>query len=114
MSTTNDRQGSTTRHELAMIFVSLELSRARWLVTWIFHGSNKMSKTSVAAGNRGALLALLAQIGTKTERSQSRRQPCYRPITTYDIIGTNAIPTHHTTGNTLPYNSACLLLPPPA
>ena len=63
MSTTNNQQGSTTRQEL---FVSLELSRARWLVTWIFHGSNKMSKASLAAGNG----ALLVQIRTRIERSQ--------------------------------------------
>jgi transposase len=70
MSTTNDQQGSTTRQEPATIFVSMELSRVRWLVTWIFHGSNKMSKASLAAGNGDALLALLAQIRTKAERSQ--------------------------------------------
>jgi len=70
MSTTNDQQGSTTRQEPATIFVSLELSRVRWLVTWIFHGSNKMSKASLAAGNGDALLVLLAQIRTKAERSQ--------------------------------------------
>ena len=43
MSTTNDQQGSTSRREPITIFVSLELSRVRWLVTWTFHGSTKMS-----------------------------------------------------------------------
>lgn len=68
----NDQQGSTPRQEPVTIFVSLELSRVRWLVTWTFHGSAKMSKTSVAAGNGEALLALLAQIKTRAERSQRR------------------------------------------
>jgi transposase len=72
MSTTNDQQGSTPKQEPVTIFVSLELSRVRWLVTWTFHGSAKMSKTSVAAGNGEALLALLAQIKTRAERSQRR------------------------------------------
>jgi transposase len=72
MSTINDQQGSTPRQEPVTIFVSLELSRVRWLVTWTFHGSAKMSKTSVAGGNGEALLALLAQIKTRAERSQRR------------------------------------------
>jgi transposase len=72
MSMTNDHQGSTPRPEPVTIFVSLELSRVRWLVTWTFHGSAKMSKTSVAAGNGEALLALLAQIKTRAERLQRR------------------------------------------
>jgi hypothetical protein len=58
MSTTNDQQGSTPGPEPVAIFVSLELSRVRWLVTWTFHGSTKMSKTSVAAGDEKALPAL--------------------------------------------------------
>jgi hypothetical protein len=45
MSTTNDQQGSTPGPEPVAIFVSLELSRVRWLVTWTFHGSTKMSKS---------------------------------------------------------------------
>jgi hypothetical protein len=35
MSTTNNKQGSTTRQELATIFVSLELSRARWVARYL-------------------------------------------------------------------------------
>ena len=58
------------KQELVPIFVSLELSRVRWLVTWTFHGSSKMSKTSVAAGDGAELLALLAQIRTRAERAQ--------------------------------------------
>ena len=67
MSTTNDQQGSTPRAAPITIFVSLELSRVQWLVTWTFHGSTKMSKASVTASDGNALLALLAQIKTRAE-----------------------------------------------
>jgi hypothetical protein len=46
MSAINDHRDSPARQELVPIFVSLELSRVRWLVTWTFHGSSKMSRTS--------------------------------------------------------------------
>jgi hypothetical protein len=75
MSTTNDQQDSTSRPEPITIFVSLELSQVQWLVTWTFHGSTKMSKTSVAAGDGNALLALLVQIKTRAERSQRLAPP---------------------------------------
>jgi hypothetical protein len=42
MSAINDHRDSPARQELVPIFVSLELSRVRWLVTWTFHGSSKM------------------------------------------------------------------------
>lgn len=66
----NDQQGSARRQEPVTIFVSLELSRARWLVTWTFHGRPKISKALVAAGDGAELLALLAQIRARAERSQ--------------------------------------------
>jgi hypothetical protein len=56
MSAINDHRDSPARQELVPIFVSLELSRVRWLVTWTFHGSSKMSRTSVAAGDGAGLL----------------------------------------------------------
>lgn len=69
MSTTDNRQSSTTQ-DLVTIFVSLELSRTRWLITSTFHGGNKMSRTSVAAGDGQALLDLLAQMRMRAERSR--------------------------------------------
>ncbi|MGH7122419.1 MAG: IS110 family transposase [Acetobacteraceae bacterium] len=66
----NDQPGSTARQSPVPIFVSVELSRVRWLVTWTFHGSSKMSKTFVRAGDGAGLLALLAQIRTRAERAQ--------------------------------------------
>lgn len=70
MARINDRPGSVARRGPVPIFVSVELSRVRWLVTWTFHGSPKMSKTFVRAGDGTGLLALLAQIRTRAERAQ--------------------------------------------
>src|SRR5689334_13240210 len=70
MSEIKEHRASSARQELVPIFVSLELSRVRWLVTWTFHGSSKMSRTSMAAGDGAGLLALLAQIRTRAERAQ--------------------------------------------
>jgi transposase len=70
MARINDQPGSMARQGPVPIFVSVELSRVRWLVTWTFHGSTKMSKTFVRAGDGEGLLALLAQIRIRAERSQ--------------------------------------------
>ena len=70
MSEIKDHRASLARQERVAIFVSLELSRVRWLVTWTVHGSSKMSRTSMAAGDGAGLLALLAQIRTRAERAQ--------------------------------------------
>jgi transposase len=50
------------------IFVSLELSRSRWLVTSMSPGSMKMSKHAVSGGDAGALLNLLARLRARTEQ----------------------------------------------
>ncbi len=48
---------NTIRSDLGAIFVSLELSRATWLITSLSAGAGeKMSKHSVPAGDIGALL----------------------------------------------------------
>ena len=49
-------------------FVSLELSRSRWLVTSMSPGSDKMSKHAVSGGDAGALLNLLARLRARTEQ----------------------------------------------
>lgn len=57
---------ATIRWDIAAIFVSLELSRSKWLVTSLSPGSGeKMSKHMVDAGDSPALLALLGQLATK-------------------------------------------------
>lgn len=66
-ATQNDTNGqsdfSTT------LFVSLELSRLRWLVTTLSPGREKMSKHMVSGGDGNALLDLLARLKGKAERN---------------------------------------------
>jgi transposase len=56
------------RSDVASIFVSLELSRSRWLVTSLSPGSEKMSKHSVAGGDGAGLLDLLTRLRDKAEQ----------------------------------------------
>src|SRR3954454_6056096 len=57
------------RHHQATLYASLELSRSAWLVTSLARGGGRMSKHSVAAGDGAALLALLARLRGRVERS---------------------------------------------
>lgn len=54
--------------EAASLFVSLELSRARWLVTSSSPGSSKMSRHFVNGGDVSDLLRLLSELRLKAER----------------------------------------------
>ena len=54
--------------ETANLFVSLELSRARWLVTSLSPGSSKISRRSVVGGDSKDLLRLLGDLRMKAER----------------------------------------------
>jgi transposase len=54
--------------EAANLFVSLELSRARWLVTSLSPGSDKISRHSVVGGDSKDLLRLLDEHRVKAER----------------------------------------------
>ena len=54
--------------EAATLFVSLELSRARWLVTSLSPGGSKISRHFVAGGASKDLLQLLADLRMKAER----------------------------------------------
>jgi transposase len=54
--------------EAATLFVSLELSRARWLVTSLSPGGSKISRHFVAGGASKDLLELLADLRRKAER----------------------------------------------
>lgn len=67
-TTTHSLQNKTgPRTDPDAIFVSLELSRSRWLVTSLSPGSETMSKHSVTGGDGGALLDLLARLRARTE-----------------------------------------------
>jgi transposase len=69
MSTDHSLQNKTgPQSDPDAIFVSLELSRSRWLVTSQLPGSQKMLKHSVTGGNAGALLDLLARLQARTEQ----------------------------------------------
>ena len=59
---------SVTSGEAIPLFVSLELSRARWLVTSLSPGSDKISRHSVIGGNITDLLHLLADLRMKAEQ----------------------------------------------
>src|SRR5690242_15903314 len=50
------------------LFASLELSKARWLVTVSAPGGEKLSRYTAAGGAGGALLDLLARLRTTVER----------------------------------------------
>lgn len=59
---------AAVRTDLAAIFVSLELSRSKWLDTSLSPGTGeKMSKFVVGGGDMPALLARLADLRRKAE-----------------------------------------------
>jgi transposase len=51
-----------------MLFASLELGRARWLVTVSAPGSDKLSRHAIAGGDSAALLQLLSRLRATAER----------------------------------------------
>jgi transposase len=53
--------------DFATLFVSLELSKSKWLATVLSPGSSKMSKHIVAGGDWNALLALVLQARARAE-----------------------------------------------
>ena len=59
---------ATARPDTNTLFVSLELSKSRWLVTVSAPGSAKLSKHGIAGGGGPALLALLARLRASAER----------------------------------------------
>src|SRR3954452_13445042 len=58
---------TTIRTDLGAIFVSLELSRATWLITSLSPGRQKMSKHQVRGGDTAKLLACLAELQAKAQ-----------------------------------------------
>jgi len=64
------------RTHIGAIFVSLELSRSKWLVTSVSPGGGeKMSKHSVAAGDVASLLSRLEELRRKAEARTKTRYP---------------------------------------
>jgi transposase len=59
---------SAVRTELSAIFISLELSQSKWLMTSLAPGNGKkMSKFTVAARDVAELLARFAEVQRKAE-----------------------------------------------
>lgn len=77
MSVANQRPEAPTaiRTDLGAIFVSLELSHSKWLITSLQPGSEKMSKHVVAAGNVAGLLDRFAELRRKAEARTGRCYP---------------------------------------
>ena len=59
---------ATARPDANTLFVSLELSKSRWLATVSAPGSAKLSKHATAGGDGQALLTLLARLRASAER----------------------------------------------
>ena len=59
---------ATARPHTNTLFVSLELSKSRWLLTVSAPASTKLSKHAIAGGDGPALLALLARLRASAER----------------------------------------------
>lgn len=79
------------RTDLGAIFVSLELSRSKWLITSLSPGGGeKMSKHSVVAGDVAGLLARFAELKRK---AQARTGQCF-PIIVIQEAGLDGFWIH--------------------
>jgi transposase len=58
----------TTAQPAQVLYVSLELSPSKWLVTVLLSGTSKMSKHVIAGGDGSRLLGLLADLKAKVEQ----------------------------------------------
>ncbi|CAM5317537.1 IS110 family transposase ISAzs35 [Aquamicrobium terrae] len=78
------------RTDLGAIFVSLELSRSKWLITSLSPGGGKMSKHSVTAGDIASMLARFAEF---TRKAQARTGKCF-PIIVIQEAGLDGFWIH--------------------
>lgn len=63
------------RIDLGAIFVSLELSKSKWLITSLSPGSDKMSRYSVIGGDIAGLFACFADLRRKTQARAGKLYP---------------------------------------
>ena len=75
MSADHRPEQTAIRTDLGAIFVSLELSRATWLITSLSPGREKMSKHQVRGGDTAGLLARLAELQAKAHARTGQRFP---------------------------------------
>ena len=67
---------SAVRVDLGAIFVSMELSQSKWLITSLSPGSGeKLSKFTVASGDVAGMLARFAELQRKAQARTARRFP---------------------------------------
>ena len=87
MSIDYQSEQTAIRTHLGAIFVSLELSRATWLVTALLPGSGeKMSKHLVCGGDVVGLLAKFAELKAKAHTRTGRMFPII-PIQEAGLVG---------------------------
>jgi transposase len=65
---TDHAKETTVRSQATTIFASLELGRARWLVTVSAPGSDKLSRHALKGGDSAALLNLFSKLQASAER----------------------------------------------
>jgi transposase len=70
MSPTADlsSQSQPVPHPAQVLYISLELSPSKWLVTSLLSGTDRMSKHLVPGGDGSVLLRLLAGLRTRAEQ----------------------------------------------
>jgi transposase len=74
--TADQTQAQTaTPVDLGAIFVSLELSKATWLVTALSPGSEKMSRHTITGGDTVGLFSCFAALRQKTQRRKNGLYP---------------------------------------
>ena len=74
--TADQTQAQTaTPVDLGAIFVSLELSKATWLVTALSPGSEKMSRHTITGGDTAGLFSCFAALRQKTQRRKNGLYP---------------------------------------
>lgn len=78
------------RTDLGAIFVSLELSRSKWLIPSLSPGGGKMSKHSVTAGDIAGMLARFAEL---TRKAPARTGRCF-PIIVIQEAGLDGFWIH--------------------
>jgi len=75
MTTENLDRADAIRTDLGAIFVSLELSRAKWLVTSLLPGGGKLSQYTVKGGDFAGLCDRLARLVGKAKARSGRTLP---------------------------------------
>ena len=93
----SSEERAAVRNDLSAIFVSLELSRSKWLVTSLSPGGGeKMSKHQVRGGDVAGLLTRFSQLQAK---SKARTGQSYRLVVIHEA-GLDGFWIHRTLKNT--------------